>query len=451
MNLQPTTILIIDDEPDICELLKDILEDEGYAVITAANANQADEIYQNINQPIDIALLDIWMPDEDGISLLKRWQEKTLRCEIIMMSGHGTIETAVQATKHGAFDFVEKPISTAKLLITLENAAKKIKLEKKNAALLSTINPPIKIVGKSDSIKEIKNQLELLKTNELPVSFWGKSGTGKQFYSRYLHQITPDKASEPFISVNAAALSRTNQLVEIFGSGETQGLIQQAGSGTLYIDEMMDLTPETQALFTQLIEEKTVKRPQSKVNEPITARLCFGSQYHPDTLIEQGSIKPDFYYQIKSIAIFLPNLQTYQDDIPELINHFIYEFVDQEDLPFRQFTMQALNFLRQCPWTGNVRELKNFVQRALVLAESDEIDVETVQSLMQINHQASLDSDDSIPIDLPIREAREQFERAYFIKQLAHCEGNVAKLAERSGLERTNLYRKLKSLDIQYK
>lgn len=445
MKTKKFNVLVIDDEGDITDLLGDILEDEGYQVFIAGNAQQGDEIYQQ--QAIDLVLLDIWMPQEDGLSLLTRWYEDGLKSQVIMMSGHGTIETAVQATKLGAFDFIEKPISLAKLMIAVENVFKKIKLEQRHRALLQQINPDVQIVGKSSAINEIKNQLEQIKSTTLPVLFLGESGAGKNYYARYLHQISP-RGEEAFIVVNASALSRDNQRQEIFG-GSKDGLMQTAEGGTLYIDEVMDLEADSQSLFAALIETGQYHIDNSVYTPNV--RLCFASQYSLAELSDNELLKKELFYHIQTLSIKIPTLKDYQDDIPEIINHYVYQFVDYENLPYRHFSMQALNFLRQYDWPGNVRELKNFVQRILVLSEEEEISLALVEKLLHLHHDENEVKNNMISIDLPIRDAREQFEKAYFMQQLEYCEGNIAKLAERSGLERTNLYRKLKSLGIQYK
>ncbi len=442
MNTTKFNILIVDDEADITDLLGDILQDEGYNVFIAGNAQEGDEIYQQ--QAIDLVLLDIWMPKEDGLSLLTRWCDSGLKSQVVMMSGHGTIETAVQATKLGAFDFIEKPISMAKLMITIKNVFKKIKLEQRHKALLQQINPDVQIIGKSNVISEVKQQLEKIKTTQLPILFLGQSGSGKNYYARYLHQVSP-RSDEAFVTVNASALSRENQRQEIFAEN---GLIQTVEGGTLYIDEVMDLKADTQALFAAFIENGSYTIGSETYSPDV--RLCFASQYNLSDLSDNTRLKKELFYHIQTISIKIPNLKEYQDDIPEIINYYVYQFVDYENLPYRHFSMQALNFLRQYDWPGNVRELKNFVQRVLVLSQEEEISLSVVEKLLHL-HNKDKDTTGVVSIDLPIRDAREKFEKNYFMNQLEYCEGNIAKLAERSGLERTNLYRKLKSLGIQYK
>lgn len=448
MNPQQFSILVVDDEADITALLQDILEDEGYQVSTAKNAAEADEIYKN--QPIDLVLLDIWMPQEDGISLLKRWYDDGLKSQVVMMSGHGTIETAVQATKVGAFDFIEKPISIAKLMIIIENVFKKIKLEQRHHALLQQLNPNIQIVGKSNLINDLKAHLQKIKDTPLAVSFCGETGAGKNYYARYLHQIS-QRRDEPFIVLNASSLSRDNQLLEIFGSRQQKGLLQTAEAGTLYIDEVADLQGNTQAMFSSLIESGNFKPIGSEDYLPSEVRLVFASQQNLNALLESDLITKELYYQIQTLIVNVPSLHEYRDDIPELISYYVYYFVDYEKLPYRQFSMQALNFLRQYSWPGNVRELKNFIQRVLVLGSEELINLEEVENLISIGAKKDNFEANAVNIDLPIRDARERFERTYFTKQLEYCEGNIAKMAERAGLERTNLYRKLKSLGINYK
>ncbi|PID63825.1 MAG: transcriptional regulator [Gammaproteobacteria bacterium] len=447
MNPQQFNILVVDDEADITGLLQEILEDEGYRVSVAEDAAAADKIY--LNQSIDLVLLDIWMPKEDGLSLLTRWCEDGLKSQVIMMSGHGTIETAVQATKLGAYDFIEKPISMAKLMISVEHVFNKIKLEQRHKALMKQMNPDIQIIGKSAIINQLKNQLEQIANKALPVCFLGRPGVGKNYYARYLHQLAGHR-QEPFIVVNASSLTREQQLDAIFGRPDKDGLLQLAESGALYVDELADLEPETQALFAQLIEHGHYRRPGEQALISPKVRLFFASQYALTELLEAGTLQANLYYAIQTLLIQIPELQLYQDDIPEIISHYLYHFVDYEDLPYRQFSMPALNLLRQYQWPGNVRELRNFIQRALVMATGDTISLEETEALLKIGEAQQAD-ESLVSIDLPIREARERFEKAYFVKQLGYCDGNIAKLAERAGLERTNLYRKLKSLGIQYK
>lgn len=438
-------ILIVDDEPDITELLSDILADEGYRVSSAENATEANELYQN--ELFHVVLLDIWMPDEDGITLLSRWNENSLKSMIIMMSGHGTIETAVKATKLGAYDFIEKPISMAKLQITIDNAINKHVLETKNNELLNRLNPPVKIVGRTAYIKDTTALIDELVDKHLPVCFFGPAGSGKTHFARYLHQSSIKRQKSPFIAINAPTLNLDID-GEILGTKSKTGLIQQCQGGTLLVTEVAELDIEAQLLFQQMIKTGYFYNPQANRQDLLNIQLCFSSKLSVDEL--KDNLDESFFYEITAISVTLQGLKSYFEDIPELIKYFIYQCVEEDGLDYRDFSMQALNYLRQYDWPGNVRELKNFVQRALVLGDDKQIEVEEVEQLINIA-QRSDEFEANIPIDLSLRDAREMFEKTYFLKQLEFCEGNIAKLSERTAMERTNLYRKLKSLGIQYK
>ncbi len=442
-------ILIVDDETDINELLKDILEDEGYNIYTAENAEQANKIY-SFND-INLVLLDIWLPDEDGISLLQRWQETNkLKSTVIMMSGHGTIETAVNATKLGAFDFIEKPISMAKLLIVVNNAVEKIKLEQKNSNLISQINKKVEVIGKSPLILDLKQTINKIALTSVSVLFTGEAGTGKNFYARYLHHIS-SRSSEPFIVANILNMSDDKQMQYFIGSGNKNGLIDIAENGALFIDEISNLSKPVQSLLAQILEQQEYNNLEKGGIVKTNVRFYFATRYNLEQLVSQENISKDLYQLIQITQIKIPSLNQYSDDIPELIDYFIDGFVSNEKLPYRHFSMRSLNFLRQYNWAGNILELKNFIQRVLVLDENEEVHLEEVSNLIQIKPNLETSNNIPIPLDLSIRDAREIFERIYLTKQLEYCKGNISELAKRVGLERTNLYRKLKNLKINYK
>lgn len=446
-------ILVVDDEPDIRDLVKEILEDEGYEVSTAENAAGAREA-RRARRP-DLILLDIWMPDMDGISLLKEWTEgEPLACPVVMMSGHGTVETAVEATRLGAYDFIEKPLSMAKLLLTVERAIQADKLARENLGLKRQVRPVNEPVGKSEIAQHLRAQVLKIAQHDTPVLISGEPGTGKEIYARFLHANSP-RRSGPFVDVGVGSIARENSALELFGSEDGDkvhyGRLEQASGGTLFLDELADMDLETQAKLAGALENGSFLRIGGKEPVQINVRVVAATHRDLEREVAEGRFREDLYYHLNVVPIKLPPLRDHCEDVPELLNFYVNHFVDQEGLPYRRFTTAAQNRLRNYPWPGNIRELKNLVQRLLILGSEEEITQEEAESAMSSAPPVKPREVGNIPLDLPLREAREQFERAYLLQQFKDCEGNVARLAERVGMERTNLYRKLRALGIDPK
>jgi two-component system nitrogen regulation response regulator NtrX len=446
-------ILVVDDEPDIRDLVKDILEDEGYAVATAENAAAAREA-RRAQRP-DLILLDIWMPDTDGITLLKEWSEGDhLPGPVIMMSGHGTVETAVEATRLGAYDFIEKPLSMAKLLLTVSRALDADRLARENQNLRRQQRIVAEPVGRSEVVQRLRAQVLKIAQHDAPVLLFGEPGTGKEVYARFLHTHSPRRGG-PFVDVGVGSIARENASLELFGSEQGDrihyGRLEQASGGTLFLDELADMDVEAQAKLASALENGSFLRIGGK--EPVRVNVRVAAATHRD--LEQevavGRFREDLYYQLNVVPIRLPPLRDHIEDVPELLNYYIGYFVDQEGLVYRHFTLAAQNRLRNYSWPGNIRELKNLVQRLLILGGDEEIAVEEVDAAVRGATTAKSQDFGSIPLNLPLREAREQFERSYLMQQFRECEGNVARLADRVGMERTNLYRKLRALGIDPK
>ncbi|PWV64607.1 sigma-54-dependent transcriptional regulator [Plasticicumulans acidivorans] len=446
-------ILVVDDEPDIRDLVKEILEDEGYEVSTAENGATAREA-RRARRP-DLVLLDIWMPDIDGISLLKEWAEGDgLPCPVIMMSGHGTVETAVEATRLGAYDFIEKPLSMAKLLLTVERALEADKLRRENIGLRRQARPVAEPVGRSDTVQKLKAQAQRIALHEAPVLITGEPGTGKEIYARFIHASSPRKAG-PFIDVGVGSIARENSALELFGSEAGDkvhyGRLEQASGGTLFLDELADMAPETQAKLAGALENGSFLRIGGKEPVQVNVRVIAASHRDLETEVHAGRLREDLYYHLNVLPMRLPPLREHCEDVPELLTYYVNFFVDQEGLPYRNFTMAARNRLRNYGWPGNIRELKNLVQRLLILGGEEEITLEEVEAAISHVQPNRARDIGHIPLDLPLREAREQFERNYLLQQFKECDGNVARLAEKVGMERTNLYRKLRALGIDPK
>lgn len=422
MSADNPLILVVDDEPDIRELIKDILEDENYLVHIAANGEEAKAEFDR--QPPDLILLDIWMPDIDGITLLKEFKQQNKDVTIVMMSGHGTIETAVEATRLVAADFIEKPLSTAKLLrgveMALENRAKQVAIQRE----LSQVP-----VGKSSQIKLLREQVERIAHHEMPILLVGESGAGKHCFAHYLHSLG-NYAGGKFIEVSPESFPLDSLKIKTLAEGNC-----------LYINDLALLSEEAQTLLLHLLESKQLNQCQ----------LICATQHSLQKAVDSGDFLDSLLYQLNSITLVIPPLRDHIEDIPELVHNFVDLQTSQAGLPYRHFSVAAQNRLRNHDWPGNVLELKNVVQRLLLLGEGDDIDAADVEKALETEAEAASEGDETINFNLPLREAREQFERIYLLQKLQETDGNVGKAAKLAGMERTHLYRKLRSLGIDTK
>jgi DNA-binding NtrC family response regulator len=395
------------------------------------------------------------MPDIDGISLLKQWSEGDhLPCPVIIMSGHGTVETAVEATRLGAYDFIEKPLSMAKLLLTVERALEADKLARENQGLRRQARSITEPIGKSDTVQRLKAQVLRVAPHDTPVLIFGEPGTGKEVYARFLHSNSPRRGG-PFVDVGVGSIARENSALELFGSEQGDkvhyGRLERASGGTLFLDELADMDLETQAKLAGALENRSFMRLGGKESVQVNVRVVAATHRDLEQEVTTGRFREDLYYQLNVVPIRLPPLREHCEDVPELLTYYVNYFVDQENLSYRRFAMAAQNRLRHYTWPGNIRELKNLVQRLLILGVTEEITLEEVESAISSTPAAKSREVGSVPLNLPLREAREQFERAYLLQQFKDCDGNVARLADRVGMERTNLYRKLRALGIDPK
>jgi DNA-binding NtrC family response regulator len=443
-------ILVVDDEADIRELVRDILSEEGYTVEVAANAAEARAACAK--QAPDLVLLDIWMPDTDGISLLREWQQtQLLAAPVVMMSGHGTVETAVEATRLGAIDYVEKPLSLAKLLRTVRRA-----LEEGNRrmhAARALVPPLLAPVGRSRLMRELREQVKLLAPHEAAVLVLGESGTGREAFARYIHTLSP-RSSGPFVSFAAGSLTEENAEEMLFGTersdGVRPGLLEQAAHGTLFTNGLEDLPPAAQRLLLAAVESNSFLRKGGRVQVRFDARLISSAQPGFETRGAEP-FRVDLLSNLNLLTLRIPPLRDYSEDVPELLRYYVDRLVDEERLVFRRFGVAAQNRLRNYPWPGNIRELKNLVHRLLIQGGQEEI------RLDEIEREITALAPDNEPLvkqdllSMPLREAREHFERAYLTQQLQLCNGKVGQLAKRVGMERTHLYRKLRSLGVDFR
>jgi two-component system nitrogen regulation response regulator NtrX len=443
-------ILVVDDEADIRGLLKEILSEEGYEVEVAADAAQARSA--RVAQVPDLVLLDIWMPDTDGITLLREWSVTDgYDCPVVMMSGHGTVETAVEATRLGAFDFVEKPLSLTKLLRTVEralDAGRRKRLSER--AQGSSLAVPI---GKSKATQGLREQIQNTASSASPVLLVGELGSGREAYARYLHSLSA-RATKPFFMVVSASLSG-DPAAALFGSerdGKVElGAFDQAAGGTLYLSALEDLSSDAQRALVGAIEQNGYTRMGGRERLPLNVRWISSAQEGFESRAAPEPFRRDLLAHLNVITLRVPPLREYAEDVPDLLRFYVDRLVDDQHLPLRRFSVAAQNRLRNYPWPGNVGELKNLVQRVLILGQGEEIRLEEIERelAVKMSNDEPLVKQDLLA--LPLREAREQFERAYLQQQLLLCNGKVGQLAKRVGMERTHLYRKLRALGVDFR
>ena len=442
-------VLVVDDEPDIRGLVREILEDEGYQVATAESADEARRLL--VDQRPDLALLDIWMPGEDGISLLREWAAHGAPAfPVVMISGHGTVETAVEATRQGATDFVEKPLSMGKLLVTVEQALAGADTSGEATAVEAPMTP----VGRSASMQALRDRAGRVASSDSWVLLTGEVGSGRKLLARYLHGLS-DRNRRPLIELAAGTVAGQAAAEELFGKEQggrvTRGRLEDAAGGTLVLDEVGDLDAEAQTRLTSAIDTGSFQRVGGADRVPLDVRAIATTSRDLVPEVNAGRFRGDLYYALSVVPLPVPPLREHVEDVPELVSFYVDRLVEEEGLGYRHFTVAAQNRLRHHDWPGNVRELRNLVQRLLVLGDGVDIDVAEVEAALTAPEQ-SPGADGWPPrvsLDLPLREAREQFERAYLEQQLERAGGSVARLAKLAGMERTHLYRKLRALGIE--
>jgi two-component system nitrogen regulation response regulator NtrX len=453
-GMASTTVLVVDDEPDIRNTVKEILQDEGYSVLLAADAAEARDL--RVREHPDLALLDIWMPGTDGISLLREWAEggALAACPVIMMSGHGTVETAVEATRLGAYDFIEKPISLAKLLLTISRAREASRLRRENEGLRQNLALPLEPIGNSKAMLALRAQMEKLAQHDTSVLIHGERGTGKESIARWLHEHGPRRDGS-FITVAPATIPREHLVTALFGAetseGVQHGLLEQANGGTLFLDEVAELDAEIQQRLFSVLQRRSLIRSGGRGPAALDLRVVAATAQNLDALVRAGQFREELYYLLNVVPLLVPPLRERSEDVPELLRLYAEFFANRDKLPYRHFPVAVQNRLRNYGWPGNVRELRNLVQRLLVMGNAPDVDLNEVEAALGANNVAAPVETGGIDFNLPLREAREQFERAYLLRQLQNVGGSVGKLAKAVGMERTHLYRKLRDLGVDVK
>lgn len=441
-------ILVVDDEPDIRELIADILDDEGYEAVLAADGAAAREARTRDNP--DLILLDVWMPDIDGISLLREWREAgNLDCPVVMISGHGSVEAAVEATRLGAFDFIEKPLSMARMLVTISNALEAGQLKRENEGLRRQLPLALDPIGRSPAVQLLRERLERVAAHDANILICGEPGTGKEQLARWIHAHSR-RAAGPFVVATTRSDGPGWQRL-LMGESGAGGILADAQGGVLYMDDVGRLDPEAQEILLKIIDSGRID-PDSADSPELDLRVIAGACASPDRLRDNG-FDEQLYYRLNVLPLEAPPLRERREDIPDLVRFYAEYFPARDGVPYRHFPVAVQNRLRQHSWPGNLRELSNLVQRLLILGGGDEITPAEVDEALAHaqSGQAGKDPDAPALFNMPLRRAREEFERQYLTYQLKAVEGSVGKLAEVVEMERTHLYRKLRQLGIEPK
>ncbi len=370
-------ILVVDDEPDIRNLVQEILSDEGYEVDVAADATSARES-RRLRRP-DLVLLDIWMPGEDGISLLKEWQDGGgLSCPVIIMSGHGTVETAVEATRLGAYDFIEKPLTLAKLLMSVRRALEADQVQREHLELAGQ-SYPCEPIGSSVTMQQLRTQARRIAQHDSWVLISGEAGTGKETIARYIHSLSP-RREQPFISITATALEDAAEPSDEDTGGAAQtALMEQAIGGVLFLDEVAELDSEAQGRLLAALGGQSLARSGGVQPASADVRVITATQRDLQHEVRSGRFREDLYYRLNVVPLRVPPLREHTEDIPELLNYYADFYSSREGLPYRRFAIAAQNRLRNYSWPGNTRELRNLVQRLLIMGTSEQIAVDEVE------------------------------------------------------------------------
>jgi two-component system nitrogen regulation response regulator NtrX len=442
-----STVLIVDDEEGIVESLTGILEDDGYAVMSASSGEEALKRFDE-HTP-DLILLDVWMPGMDGIETLKHIREKNSNTSVIMVSGHSNIDTAVDAIKLGAYDFLEKPLSLEKVLILVKRALEKQNLVRENIELRKSITQSWEILGENHKIVELKDKISKAAASLGRVIIYGESGSGKELVARALHRAS-DRKDNSFIEVNCAAIPTELIESELFGHEKgsftgafeaKKGKFELANNGTLFLDEIGDMSLPTQAKLLRVIETQEFQRVGGSKKIKVDVRIIAATNKDLLEEIEKGNFREDLYFRLSVIPITVPPLRERKADIPLLVAHFLKSFGQQYGQKPKKISKATLRSLIEYDWPGNVRELKNSIERFVIMNPTDTIDIK--ESLSFKGSKTDYYSYKTL------REAREQFEKDFIVKKLEENNWNISKTAEDLEIERSNLHRKIKSLGIE--
>jgi two-component system nitrogen regulation response regulator NtrX len=446
------SILIVDDEPGVRSALSGVLKDEGYDV-EAVDSGEAC-LERLGRQSYDVVVLDIWLPGMDGLATLSRMRERQIETQVVIISGHGNIESAVRAIKMGAFDFVEKPLSLEKTVLVVRNALRQRRLEAENQALRAKVDAHHILIGESYAIEQLREQIAMAAPTNGRVLIMGENGTGKELVARNIHALSRRRAA-PFVEVNCAAIPEELIESELFGHvrgaftgavADRRGKFEAAHGGTIFLDEIGDMSLKTQAKVLRVLQEQVMEAVGGSTRIRVDARVLAATNKDLPTEIRAGRFREDLYFRLNVIPIFVPPLRDRQEDIPLLADHFMALMAREYGRRPKTFERDAITVLQSYAWPGNVRELRNVVERLMIMVSGDRI---TSRDLAFLEQGTVGAADASRPQPLTaLHDARDQFERDYILRALAQQHGNISRTAEVLGVERSNLYRKMRAFGI---
>ena len=449
------TILVVDDEESICQSLRGILSDEGYEVRTAGSGEDA---LKAIEEDVpDLVLLDIWLPGMDGLEALKIIKAETPQVPVIMMSGHGTIETAVKATKLGAFDFIEKPISLEKVVLLVNHALALVRLEEENRILKQKVTSAYELIGRSRTILELKEMIRIVAPTNAWILIMGENGTGKELVARSIHYQSK-RARRPFIEVNCAAIPEELIESELFGhekgsftgaAAKKRGKFELAHEGTLFLDEVADMSLKAQAKILRILQEKKFERVGGNKFIDTDVRVLAATNKDLEKEMEAERFRQDLYYRLNVIPLTIAPLRDRKEDIPILAAQFVNDFCAKEGVEPKAISDDAIDVFMEHNWPGNVRELKNIMERLVIMTQGAAITADDIPPLSK--EVQTGEAMDTIFTYNSFRKAKMEFEKKYIMKKLRENEGNISKTADSIGLERSNLHRKIKTHSLEAK
>lgn len=453
----PSEILIVDDETDIRDLVAGILQDEGYVARTAKNSD--DALASVVARRPNLIFLDIWLQGSklDGLQLLEIFKAEHPEIPVVMISGHGNIETAVAAIKHGAYDFIEKPFKADRLVLVADRALETSRLKREVKQLKQMAPLPATLIGRSGVMAQLRQAVERVAPTNSRVMIVGPSGAGKELAARTMHQLSA-RANGPFIVINAAAITPDRMEIELFGveangqDGRQLGALEDAHGGTLFIDDVADLPRETQNKILRVLVDQTFQRVGGSNKVAVDVRIVASTARNLEALIAEGGFREDLYHRLSVVPVRVPPLSERREDIPYLIDYFMEQISQSTGLPKRRIGEDAMAVLQSHSWPGNVRQLRNNIERLMILA-GGEPDAVLDASMLPPDVGSMVPampngSGGEQLMGLPLRDAREVFEREYLVAQISRFGGNISRTAEFVGMERSALHRKLKALGI---